>query len=149
MKLFISTIPLLLFFWSINVESPIIKKDRICQTTNTELEKNWNKEFTGLWVNEDEQTRMITRCKISYKNNSLVVQMWGACTPQDCPWGENVANEVKNGTNKFELLWDQEFAESAITYEIIDGKLKLTHNRRYKDNSGRPDFTLIEYFIKQ
>ena len=74
--------------------------------------------------------------------------MWGACHPQDCDWGESVANEVEKGVNKFELLWNQEFAESAITYEIIDGKLKMTHKRRYKDNSGRPDFTLIEYFIK-
>lgn len=150
MKLFTSTISLLIFFWSTNVESPKIKKDRTCQTTNTALEKKWNKDFNGLWVNEEgDQTKMITKCKISYKNNSFVVQMWGACHPQDCDWGENVANEVKKGANKFELLWDQEFAESAITYEIIDGKLKLTNKRRYKDNSGRPDFTLLEYFIKQ
>ncbi len=75
--------------------------------------------------------------------------MWGACHPQDCDWGESVSNEVKKGTNKFELLWDHEFAESVITYELIDGKLKLTQIRSYKDNSGRQDISLIEYFIKQ
>lgn len=149
MKLFISTISLLIFFWSINIESPKNKKDKIYQSINTALEKNWNKDFSGLWVNEDDQTRGITKCNIFYKNNCFVVQMWGACQPQDCDLGENVSNEVKKGTNKFDLLWDAEFAESAITYEIIEGKLKLTNKRRYKDNSGRQGFTLIEYFIKQ
>ncbi|MFT7065808.1 MAG: hypothetical protein ACJAUO_001384 [Sediminicola sp.] len=140
---------LLIFFWSINLESPIVKKDRIYQPTHTVLEKNWNNDFNGLWVNEDDQTRGVSKCLISFKNNRFVVQMWASCTPQDCDWGENVTNEAKKGTNKFELLWDHEFAESAITYEIIEGKLKLTDKRRYNDNSGRQDFTIIEYFIKK
>ncbi|MET6991415.1 hypothetical protein [Sediminicola arcticus] len=149
MKLFISTVSLLIFFWSINVESPIVKKDRIYPPTNTVLENNVNNDFNGLWINEDNQTRGTSKCKISYKNKSFVIQMWASCHPQDCDWGEKVSNEVKKGTNKFELLWDHEFAESIITYEIIEGKLKLTQNRRYKDNSGREDFTIIEYFIKK
>lgn len=149
MKLFISTISLVLFFWSINVESPNSLQDSLHQPTNSVLEKNWNNDFNGIWINEDDQTRGNSKCKISYKNNSFVVQMWASCHPQDCDWGEKVSNEVKKGTNKFELLWDHEFAESVITYEIIEGKLKLTHNRRYKDNSGREDFTQTEYFIKE
>jgi len=149
MKLFISTITLLLFFWNTNIESPKIKKDRMYPPTNTSLEKNWNKDFNGIWVNEEDKTRGTTKCKIFYKNNSFVVQMWGACTPKDCDWGENVTNKIIKETNKFELIWDQEFAESAITYEIIDGKLKLTNKRSYKDNSGREGFTIVEYFIKQ
>lgn len=151
MKLVIITISLLLFFWSTNVESLKIKEDRNYQATDTELEKNRNEDFNGLWVNEaGAKARIfITQCKISFDKNSLVVRMWGACHPEDCDWGENVLRDLKKGSNKFELLWDQELAESTITYEIIDGKLKMTHNRRYKDNSGRPDFTLIEYFIKK
>ena len=149
MKLFISTISLLIFVWSINIESPKNKKDNIYQPTNTVLEKNWNKDFNGLWVNEDDQTRGINKCKISFKNNSLVVQMWASCKPKDCDWGEKFANEMEKGTNKFELLWDHEFAESLITYELIDGKLKVTDKRHYKDNSDRQDFTIIEYFIKK
>jgi hypothetical protein len=77
------------------------------------------------------------------------MQMWASWTPQDCDMGENTSNKVKRGTYIFDLLWVSEFAESAITYEIIDEKLKMTNKRNYKDNSGRPDFTIIEYFIKQ
>ena len=149
MKLFVSTISLI-FFWSTNDESPKCRKDMVNRTANTVVEKNWNKDYHGLWVNEEGGlTRMITKCEISYRSNSFIVQIWGACQPQDCDWGESVVSKMKKGTDKFELIWDQEFAESAITYEIIDGKLKLKHIRRYKDNSGRSDSTLIEYFIRQ
>ena len=149
MKLFIGTISLLIFLYITNVVSPKGEKNGMYLPTIAELEKNRNKDFIGLWINKDDKTRSITQCKISYKNNSFVVQMWGSCEPQDCDWGENVANGLEEGTNKFELFWNQEFAESAITYEIIDGRLKLTNKRSYKDNSGRPDITLIEYFIRQ
>lgn len=149
MKLFISTISLLIFLWSPIIESPKIKKNRIFQLTNTELNTNKYDDFNGLWVNEDELTKAITKCKISYKNNSFIVQMWGACYPQDCDWGENIANDVQKGTNKFQLLWDQEFAESLVNYEIIEGKLKVTNKRHYKDNSGRSDNTSVEYFQKE
>ncbi len=150
MKIYITTISLLLSFISTHVESPTNNIDSLYQATDKELQKNLNNDIIGLWVNEKgNRTKSITKCKISYKGNGFVVQMWGACLPQDCDWGENVANELEKGTNKFELFWDQEFAESAITYEIIDGKLEMTHNRHYKDNSGRPDATLIEYFIKE
>lgn len=149
MKIFISTLSLLIFYWSINVQSPNDNNNRINQPTNAALEKDWNKDFNGLWINEDDQTRSITKCKISYVNNSFVVQMWGDCLPQDCDWGENVANNVQKGTDKFQLLWDQEFAESLVTYEIVDGKLKITDKRHYKDNSGRSDRTSVEYFQKE
>ncbi len=146
MKIFISTITLFLIFWNINVESP---KNKIYQSTNTGLEYNRNEDFNGLWVNEDDQTRGITKCNISYKNNRFVVQMWGSCQPQDCDMGERVSSELEKGIDKFDIIWSSDFSESTVTYEIIDGKLKLTNKRHYKDNSGRSDFTLIEYFIKQ
>ena len=149
MKLFIATLSLLIFFWNINVQSPDNENNRINQHSNTALENYWNNDFNGLWLNEDDKTRSITKCKISYKNNSYVVQMWGDCHPEDCDWGENVANDIEKGTDKFELLWDQEFAESLVTYQIIDGKLTVTNKRRFKDNSGRANYELVEYFKKQ
>ena len=106
-------------------------------------------DFNGLWVNEDEETRGTTQCKIRYENNRFIVQMWGACFPEDCDWGENTSKEVDKGVEKFELLWEQRHAERAITYELVDGKLRLNKRTHYKDNSGREDYTLIEYFIKQ
>lgn len=149
MKLFLSSISLLLFIWSINIESPISKKVSIYQPTTSILEMNWNKNFNGLWINENAQTRGISKCKISYEKNRFVVQMWGTCHPKDCDMGKNFTDEVENEITNFNLLWDAGFAESDVTYEIIDGKMKMTYNRHYKDNSGRQDYTSIDYFIKK
>jgi len=149
MKLLISTISILIFFWNTNVESPNSKKNRINQPTNTALEKNWNKGFNGLWINEDDQTGNITKCNIRYDNNQFHVQIWGACVPIDCEWGERASDEVEKETNIFNLFWDHGFAERSFTFEMIDGRLKVTEKSEYKDNSGREDYELVEYFVKQ
>lgn len=148
MKLIITTISLLIYCWSINIGSPKQEKESIGQPTISALKKSSNDDFSALWINENEQTRAITKCSIRYDNNKFYVQMWGACQPQDCDWGENISSEIKKGTDKFELIWDSGFAESSITYQIIDGKLKMNQIRRYKDDSGRQDQTVIEYFKK-
>lgn len=113
------------------------------------MEKNRSKDFKGLWINEDNKTRGVSKCKISFKNNRFVVQMWVTSHPQDCDWGKKNSNELETGSSKFEILWDHNFTESLVTYEIIDGKLKVTDKRHYKDNSEREDFTSIEYFTKK
>ena len=40
--------------------------------------------------------------------------------------GKNNADGIEEGVSKFELLWDSNFAESFVTYELMDGKLKMT-----------------------
>lgn len=148
MKVLITTISLFLFFSNSDFEASLIKDKGVEQPTMLPLENDQNNDFNGLWVNQGDQKKMITKCKILYKDNSYIVQMWGACMPEDCEWGENVATDVEKGADRFELLWDREFAESNITYELIDGKLKMTHKRSFKDNSGRPGYELTEYFTQ-
>ena len=138
-----------IFFFSSN-DLPSSKENIAYQPSIAKLEMGSNKGFRGLWINESNQRKMITKCEISYKKNRFVVQMWGECHPQDCDWGENASGWVEKGANRFELLWDKAaFAESFITYELINGKLKMTHARRFKDGSGRPDNTITEYFTKK
>ncbi len=148
MKLLIYIISFLIAIWSFKKEK-LYQKIIIDTSINNVLEEEANKSFSGIWINVDNQTDSITKCKIRYENNHYVVQMWGACVPSDCDWGERASSQVKKGVKKFKLLWDQKFVESDLTYEILDGNLKLTNSRHFKDNSGRPDFTITEYFIKQ
>ena len=135
MKLLIGAFALLISFWSTPAE-PLTAEKTV--------------DFSGLWINVDQKEPGITKCKIHYEDHRYVVQMWGACEPADCDWGETASAEINREVNKFELLWNKvTFAESAITYEMVDGKLKVTNKRHFKDSSGRPDYTLIEYFIRQ
>ncbi|MCE2611708.1 hypothetical protein LVD13_01910 [Flavobacteriaceae bacterium D16] len=135
----VTLIPFSLFFSDNTSNSNITPASHVTITS----------DFNGVWVNEDEQTRATTQCKIRYENNRFIVQMWGKCHPEDCDWGENASKEVYEGVEKFELLWEHGFADVDIIYEMVDGKLKMTNNTHYKDNSGREDYTLVEYLIKQ
>ena len=149
MKLLISTISLFLFFLSFNIECPKNKKDKIYQPANTALKKNWNKDFNGLWINEDNHPRILTKFTIRYDNNKFHVKFWSACGPKDCEWEERATDEIENETNIFSLFWDQGFSEKLFTFEMIDGRLKVTIKDEFKDNSGRADYELVEYFVKQ
>jgi hypothetical protein len=150
MKLFLITISLLAFNWSSNLISAKLNNGYKGEPANINTELDLDNDFSGVWINMEKENPFITKCKISYAANRYIVQMWGRCEPTDCDWGENSTNEVNREIKKIELLWQKvTFAESTITYEMIDGKLKLTNKRHFKDNSGRPDYTLVEYFIKQ
>ena len=105
-----------------------------------------NEDFNGLWLNTNSNTKIITKCKILFNNNRF--KMWGSCSPKDCDWGEQVSGDFDREVNKFQMSWDQGYAESLIEYEIIGDTLKVTNVRSYKDNSNRPSSTLVEYFRK-
>ena len=150
MKSLILSILLIPFLWSTNFESTKPNNVNKQEPNCTDSEISWRNDFRGLWINVDQERPGIAKCKIHYENNQYIVQMWGACKPTACDWGETASEKVSMDVCKFELLWNKvTFAESTITYEMIDGKLKLTNKRHFKDNSGRPDYTLVEYFIKQ
>lgn len=44
-------------------------------------------DFNGDWQNADRNTRGITKIQIAVRGANVMVQAWGACTPQDCNWG--------------------------------------------------------------
>ena len=105
--------------------------------------------FTGSWANVNPETRGITRIEIRYKDEGYAVRMWASCTPEDCDWGEQSSADIRPGASRFDVLWDQDFAESLVTFSIRKGQLKVVNRRHYKDNSGRKDQTYIEYFQRE
>lgn len=103
----------------------------------------------GTWVNEDENTRNITRCEIKYDEGKFFIKIWGACLPQDCYWGEKSSNNIKRKTTKIEILWDQGFAERNQRIFIESDKLHMITKNTYMDNSGRPNSTVNDVFIRE
>ena len=145
MKILITTISFLTFFISNKFELP----KNFFEPTTSVFEKTGNDDFSGIWINVDKKTRGVAKCEITFLESQYTVQMWGSCVPQDCDMGKINTDGIEEGASKFELLWDSHFAESFITYELVDGKLQMTNKRSYKDNSGRQAFTIVEYFRKQ
>jgi len=114
-----------------------------------EISESIKYNLTGVWVNQDEETRSITKCEIRYEEDRFYIHLWGACHPQDCDWGENATDELDGETQELTLNWDQGFVERTQTLVIKDGKLVLTTNSHYKDDSGRPDSSEVDIFIKK
>ncbi len=105
--------------------------------------------FKGVWVNEDEETRSMTKCEIRYEEDRFYIHLWGACHPEDCDWGETATDELDEKTQQLTVNWDQGFVERTQTLVIKNGKLVLTTNNHYKDDSGRPDNSIVDIFIKK
>lgn len=103
----------------------------------------------GTWVNEDESTRNITRCEIKYDEGKFFVKIWGACSPQDCYWGKKSSNNIKRKTGKIEILWDHGFSENYQYISSNGQNLFIKTECTYKDDSGRPDFTINDIFIRE
>jgi hypothetical protein len=106
-------------------------------------------DFYGFWVNEDTDTPSITKVDIQKIGDIIYVHMWGKCYPIDCDWGIETTNIFDAADGTLNLVWDQGF--SIKTQELIllsDGRLKVITFCHFTDNSGRPDYESIEFFIK-
>lgn len=121
-------------------------------------------EMDGTWVNDDPNTRSITKVEINFPCNDVVlngrriilpdtIRVYGSCHPTDCNWG------TANLHSKF---WDER--ESQYTYARADydfsfkasklyifltddGKLVVSDQNRFKD--GRDDYSNVAQFTKQ
>ena len=115
----------------------------LCNLKSTPINSN----LEGLWINENTETPGITKCNIRYDNIRFHVQIWGKCQPSDCDWGETSSNEIIRDTEKLSVFWENGFVKRFQTLQIIDGKLTISTENRYKD--GRPNNSHIETFVKK
>ena len=104
-------------------------------------------KFIGRWVNENPNTRGVTRFNIFKNNGQLYVHVWGKCTPQDCDWGSARAN--LNG-NDLKVFWNEDFVNREMTIKGVSyangrfNRLQMKTVNVYNDNRGRR--TDVEYF---
>lgn len=112
-------------------------------------EKVLSSPFLGYWINEDMNTRSITRVKIrSGPSGTVFVHMWGKCHPEDCDWGEQMAN-IDETDRSLSIEWRRDYGVRTQKLDILpDGRLRVISHMRFTDNSGREDFTDEGYFLK-
>lgn len=96
-------------------------------------------------MNEDPNTRGITRLVVSERNDQVLVHAWGSCTPQDCDWGEQPA--LVDG-NSASITWDQGFVLRTMTLSMLGtSRMQTTTRSVYTDN--RPPRTSSEVFVRR
>ena len=88
----------------------------------------------GSWISEDENTRGLTRCNISYENGTYVVELWGSCLPQDCYWGKTFSNAMKPNSKEIQVTWNQGFVDREQSIAIKNGKLFIATSSSYNDD---------------
>ena len=99
--------------------------------------------LNGTWINEDGNTRGIT--KLVIHNSTGKVRAWGKCHPNDCDWGRVRFNHTSRGIL---ASWRQRgIGHKVILAEKINNRrIKVTAKLLYCDS--RADKTRVYYFRK-
>jgi len=108
--------------------------------------------FAGAWLNTNHATRGIVKIVLSIRGRDLMVQVFGACDPAPCSWGEvraeaAYANSIsaREGAG-FTALYDFGFMETQLQANLNQGLLVVGSFNRFKDESGRSDYFSREFF---
>ena len=105
----------------------------------------------GTWVNSNLETNSIARIKISDANGRLQLQVFAIGPEGVIDWGVADAQVFASGPAShkgagFTCRFDFGFAEARMQAMIMKGLLVLAQFHLFKDDSGRADYFLREYY---
>lgn len=122
------------------------------------------------WLNVDPNTRSIRRIELNYPCNDYravpvgglpqkqtnqyfvaTVRVYGSCHPRDCDWGYLELYDAAGPEGNRSHLYahhDSGFAQRRLDlYLESETRVKLVIQTRFTDNSGRADYTSVDYFF--
>src|ERR1044071_3543897 len=105
----------------------------------------------GAWINSNLDTTSIARVKISEADGKLQLQVFAMGPEGLIDWGTAPAQVFAGGPTAhagvgFTCRYDFGFAEARLQAMIMKGLLVLAQFHLFKDDSGRADYFLREYF---
>jgi hypothetical protein len=105
----------------------------------------------GTWINSNLDTSSIARVKISETDGKLQLQVFAIGPDGLIDWGPAEAQVFAGGPTShagvgFTCNYDFGFAEARLQAMIMKGLLVLAQFHLFKDDSGRADYFLREYF---
>ena len=109
----------------------------------------------GTWVNEDSNTKGITRLVITQAGNSYEVQGFGKCHPTDCDWGKTefvIRDHFGFGSSPTPLaaaIYETHFSKISLLITLeSDSRIAVNALTDFTDKSGRPSYSK-NYFMKK
>jgi hypothetical protein len=124
----------------------------------------------GNWVNRDAGTRSITRARVDFSCNDVILcgvdangnvtcstppppytlHLWGKCSPSDCDWGAVPGNDYRasDGTHWIYAFYNQGFAKRYVYIKpssLYPGNLYMWMYTDFTD-PGRPDYISTNWF---
>jgi hypothetical protein len=108
-------------------------------------------QWTGNWVNSNPDTTGIGRLVISETNGNFFLEVQAIGPDALIDWGKTAINTLAASPSSragagFTCLYDFGFATTRLQGMIVKGLIVLAQFHRFKDESGRMDYFLREYF---
>ena len=110
-----------------------------------------SKALAGTWINSNLDTNSIARINITNTDGKLHLQVFAIGPDGLIDWGTSDAHVFASGPAShtaagFTCRYDFGFAETRLQAMIMKGLLVLAQFHLFKDNSGRADYFLREYY---
>jgi hypothetical protein len=124
---------------------------QICDRVESERADIDRAALLGTWINSNLDTTSIARVKISETGGKLQLQVFAMGPDGVIDWGAVPAQVFAGGPAShtgvgFTCRYDFGFAEARLQAMIMKGLLVLAQFHLFKDDSGRADYFLREYF---
>jgi hypothetical protein len=124
---------------------------QICDQVETQRGEISRTALVGTWINSNLDTNSIARVKISEADGKLQLQVFAMGPDGLIDWGTAPAQVFAGGPAAhagvgFTCRYDFGFAETRLQAMIMKGLLVLAQFHLFKDDSGRADYFLREYF---
>jgi len=108
-------------------------------------------DLIGTWINSNPNTSGIARIVISSSGEKLSLRAYAVSPEGLIDWGSVDINAFASTPTSdvaagFMCLYDLGFAEARLQAMIMKGLLVLAQLQKFKDDSGRVDYFVREYF---
>ena len=128
-----------------------MKFAQMCDRVEADAAETTRTALLGTWINSNVDTNSIARVKISETDGKLELQVFAMGPDGLIDWGPApakvfAAGPASNAGAGFTCRYDFGFAEARLQAMIMKGLLVLAQFHLFKDDSGRADYFLREYF---
>lgn len=108
-------------------------------------------QWTGTWFNSNPDTTGIARLLISETNGNFSLEVHAIGRDGLINWGTTAINTLAASPSSrtgagFTCLYDFGFVTTRLQGMIVKGLIVLAQFHSFKDESGRMDFFVREYF---
>ncbi len=123
------------------------------EQTNTLMPRNLGgtpmTKFAGNWSNEDRSTGIITRIFVDQQFDKALVHAWSRCRPTDCDLGIARTPSFEAYYGSLEVKWHSRSSVIRANLALVRGdRLQVRTKVHFTDDSGRSDYTFVDYFIR-
>jgi hypothetical protein len=124
----------------------------------TSTAKDPIKKIVGTWVNNNIDTKGITKLIVAKTGNRHSVHLFGKCDPTDCDLGKRLLRSSfweNSGSTHIEATYKESTVLRKLEIQSLQqfnssppAEIRVVFSNKFIDNSGRPSYSINETFQK-